>query len=1113
MAATLHSLDDASWLRTPYRWFLEPDGRIVDARHRRSAQFLSALLLFLIVAFGILDISYAISDAAYHPPLYGYALLLIAYVLSRTRWFLLAATVSTLMFPAVVVTLTLTGASGHPIDTLNLLLVGVLFASLFFPRGGTLLAALLSLAALAVIMWVEPAGVSRHEVMRGPFLLLSVGTVITLLSMTLRSVIERDRQNDLRSATSRLEIAMQVGSVGTWDWDLRIGRVTWSGTCAELFGMPLAELGSTYDEFLGRVHPDDRAEVDASVRRLLTRDEDLRPVEFRVVRPDGSVRWVASIGAAVRDERGAAERIIGTITDITERIQNEQALQRQVLELRALSSIGLICTQTASLDELLSQVTEVVGSTFYPDHFGILLTDPDSKTLRIHPSYRRTHDAGTVNEIPLGSGISGTAALTGRSRRVADVTLEPDYIALSEGMRSEIVVPIPAGERILGVINAESHRPSAFTEADERLLTTIATEISIAMLRIQAEQELKEKEDLLVRSQALAHLGSWEWDLPTNRTRISEELSKILGVSPDPAHPLSLSLVAPEDRQLVETIVRSALQTQVIPQTEFQIVRNDGRRRTVVGQGVVVTDAKGFPVKLAGTALDITELRQAEDKFTKAFRTLQDAMIISRMPGGELVEVNEGFIKMSGFTRTEALGRTLRHLGMWDRAEDEQRIRTALQTEGSVRNYSASLIDKQRQSHACLISGEIIEVDGERLAVTITRDVTDRKILEERLLQSQKLESIGRLAGGIAHDFNNYLSAIMGYAEMAEKRLEGDEKIRGYLRNVREASERAAHLTRQLLAFARKQIIEPKVVSLNTIINASDKMLRRVIGEDVEFSFLPAPQLPAVLIDPNQFDQVLMNLVVNARDAMPSGGRIRITTSPVVVGPDNPRRRPDARTDRYVCMTVTDTGSGITEEVRQHIFEPFFTTKEQGKGTGLGLSTCLGIVDQNNGMIWVDSAPGRGSAFHVLLPAIMTDETDAGPDRDQSVPRGSETLLFVEDEDMVRQIGVDTLREAGYTVHAAANGPDALIFLSTHRGNLDMLVTDVVMPRMSGRELADRVRRQRPHIKVLYTSGYTDAIISEHGILDAGITLLQKPYAPATLAQRIRAILDGLTSD
>jgi PAS domain S-box-containing protein len=274
-------------------------------------------------------------------------------------------------------------------------------------------------------------------------------------------------------------------------------------------------------------------------------------------------------------------------------------------------------------------------------------------------------------------------------------------------------------------------------------------------------------------------------------------------------------------------------------------------------------------------------------------------MMIFRMPGGELVEVNEGFVRMSGFTRTEAIGRTLRDLGMWERPEDEAQIRAALQSDGSVQNFAASLHDKDRQIHSCLVSGELIEVDGEPLAVTFTRDVTDRKVLEERLWQSQKLESIGRLAGGIAHDFNNYLSAILGYAEMAEKRLVGDEKTRGYLRNLRDASDRAAHLTRQLLAFARKQIIEPKVVSLNTLISTSDKMLRRVIGEDVEFSFHPGPHLPSVLIDPSQFDQVLMNLVVNARDAMPGGRRRVGQSAPTSRRPNRPVRQHDGLRYRF----------------------------------------------------------------------------------------------------------------------------------------------------------------------------------------------------------------------
>ncbi|OGU72838.1 MAG: hypothetical protein A3G43_10105 [Ignavibacteria bacterium RIFCSPLOWO2_12_FULL_56_21] len=1091
------------------RWLVDPHPSLMGPAHRREAYFLSSALLTLILLFGTHDIVRSIYTPPFHPPWYGYLFLLAGYGVSRTRKYRFAAGSTILTFPIVIIAMTATGTMPEPRAMLSFMLFSVLIASIFFSVWETLIVA----AGVTTILFILPYANIPHlesfDAISVPFTFTVIGSLLILLLMAHRSATERERELDISAVSTRLRMAIRAGMVGTWDWNLESGDIVWSETAPGVFGVEADVLGRSFATFLSLVHPDDREFVRRSVDFVLEDQGELRPVEFRVVRPDGTLRWMSSIGHAFADDSGRMVRLVGMINDVSDRIQTQRSLERQVKELGALSNIGFVCTQTQTPDELIGRVTEIVGTTFYPDNFGILLVDDEGKLLRHHPSFRINAPGASIADIRVGEGVAGTTAQRGEVRRVNDTLRDPNYIALTANMRSEICVPIKTADRIIGVIDAESAKVNAFSDDDERLLVTIATELAVALQRLRAEHDLREKEALLARSQQVAHLGTWDWDLPTNVTSGSEEMAKIFGDAVGTNSGFSFDRIHPEDRPLVDAIMRTAMETRVIPQTEFRIIRTDGKVRTLVGQGEVQVDSRGIPQRVIGTALDITELRQAEDKFAMAFRSIQDAMAILRIPTGEFQEVNDGFVRMIGYTRAEAIGRTPRQLGMWKDSEDELRFRSELTDSRTVRNLEVHLLDKDRTEHACLVSSEIIQLDGEPFAVTMVRDISDRKLLEERLLQSQKLESIGRLAGGIAHDFNNYLSAILGYTDMAGKLAENNEKLSEYLKNIRSASDRAANLTRQLLGFARKQIIEPRIVSLNAVIEDADKMLRRLIGEDVNFVFRPGRNLPRVKIDPNQFDQVLVNLAVNARDAMVSGGTITITTSRVMLNDGDPRLRTDATGRHFVVMSIQDTGTGIPADVRKHIFEPFYTTKEQGRGTGLGLSTCLGIVEQNGGMIWVNSVKGKGTTFEVLLPEVKEFGTAVQEDKHTELPRGSETVLFVEDEHMLRDIGVETLRGLGYKVFSAANGPEALLFATTFKGIINILVTDVVMPKMSGRYLAEQVLKFRPATKVLYTSGYTESVISEHGILNPGISLLQKPYSPAILAARVRQILDG----
>jgi PAS domain S-box-containing protein len=482
-----------------------------------------------------------------------------------------------------------------------------------------------------------------------------------------------------------------------------------------------------------------------------------------------------------------------------------------------------------------------------------------------------------------------------------------------------------------------------------------------------------------------------------------------------------------------------------------------------------------------------------------------------------ILSLNPAFDRLTGWPRSEWIGKSFLHLV---HHHDQSLIGERLHRAMNGKQLSLCEVRLVTKSGDCLIVELSLAAEQENGHVTgllgLARDMTKSKEEEEvlaqrdaRLQQAPKMEAIGRLAGGIAHDFNNLLTIITGYSQLLLSRLRHDDLLRGDVEEIRKAAVRAASLTQQLLAFSRRQVMVPRVLNLNVIVETVDTMLQRLIGEHIHLVTVLEPSLGHVKADPGQMEQVMMNLAINARDAMPQGGKLTIETANVEAPLMRPLSEGALLPGRYAKLCVSDTGCGMDRETQARIFEPFFTTKGQGQGTGLGLATVYGIVRQSDGHICVDSEPGRGTVFHIYLPIVDAPIETGKPDKPQTtLPYGTETVLLVEDEPTVRLLIRDTLRLFGYTVLEARHGFEAQLIGSQRRDRIDLLVTDVVMPQMSGRELADGLMRMYPGVKVLYMSGYTENAMIDHGVLSSGSAFLQKPFTPEVLARKVREILD-----
>jgi two-component system cell cycle sensor histidine kinase/response regulator CckA len=642
--------------------------------------------------------------------------------------------------------------------------------------------------------------------------------------------------------------------------------------------------------------------------------------------------------------------------------------------------------------------------------------------------------------------------------------------------------------------------------------------------RKRAEEVLRESEEKYRELINGMNDTAWVIDFEGNFIDVNNAAVEVLGYSREELlsmgpHDIDNTLDAEEIKALIKEMPTDKIQV-----FETTHTTKDGK--------VIPVEIKSSLVTYLGKrailsiARDITERKRAEEAVRQSeerFRALYEdnpSMYFMVDAQGTVLSVNPFGAEQLGYTKDELEGQSVLNVFYEeDKAAVSEQLKTCLQHPRQVYHWQFRKVRKDGslmwvEEFARAVNGP----DGVVYVLVVCQDITERKQLEAeneqltaRFYQAQKMEAIGRLAGGVAHDFNNLLTAIIGYSELLLDRLNPYDPRRSDVEEIKKAGDQAAALTRQLLAFSRKQVLQPQVLDLNATVSNMEKMLRRLIGEDIDLVTILAPDLGRVKADPGQVEQVLMNLAVNARDAMPQGGKLTIETMNAYLDENYARQHADVQPGPYVMLAVSDTGIGMDKETQSHLFEPFFTTKEVGKGTGLGLATIYGIVKQSDGHIWVYSELGQGTTFKIYLPRV---EEAVEPGQRISIPveslRGSETILLAEDADVVRDLARLALLQSGYTVLEARTGEEALLICERHEGPIHLLLTDVVMPGgMSGRQLAERLATLRPGMKVLYMSGYTDNAIAHHGVLEPGMAFLQKPFTPASLAHKVRETLDA----
>ena len=877
------------------------------------------------------------------------------------------------------------------------------------------------------------------------------------------------RNEDTHSESeANLAVAQRIGHMGSWAMELERpdaldqNPVRWSDEIYRIFGFEVGQFEPSRPKYLECVHPEDRGRVLQTMARAIAEGTGYSH-EYRILRPDGSERIIRGFSDLVFDpETKKPVRFVGTVQDITEQKHAEQKLAHlaSIVEssddaITGVTADGMISSWNKGAERIYGYTArEAIGRPIF------MLSPPDRRNEipQFHERLLRGERIPALETVRLRKD----GQLIEVSITVSPVKDASGKIIGTSGVARDISAHKREEER--------SRRLAQLVDSANEMISTgdrqgRVTFMNRAFLRAigRTEEEVQ---------------GKYFCDLVLS-----------------PNNPPGL---------------RQQIQTDVIEERgwkgECLHRRKDGTDFPVYLSVAPLLDNTGRDIGNVAVLRDLTESKQVEERFYKAFHLNPEPITIATASEGRYVDVNESFLRITGYQRDEVIGRTSLELKFWEKREDRTRLTDLLEQNGSVRDLEISFLTKFGEPRVALDSADMIELNGQKCIIAIFKDITERKALEKQLRQLQKMEAVGQLSGGIAHDFNNLLSVILGYCDLLEDGLGRNSTFSKTAQEIKKAGLRAASLTRQLLAFSRQQVLELKVLNLNTVVTDTEKMLRRLIGEHIEITCDLARDLRPVKADQGQIEQVLINLSVNARDAMPNGGRLTIETRNIELDEEFSLRHPPTVPGPYVELVVTDTGAGMDAQTQSHIFEPFFTTKEMGKGTGLGLATVYGVVKQSGGYIWVYSEPGQGTTFRIYLPSVAEPDRQSAPSEAKPVlAHGSETILLVEDEDSLRTLTRTMLEQNGYTVLEAAGGKEAIELARLRNGPIDLLLTDMIMPGMNGYEVARNLRLSRPGLKVIYVSGYSG--FGSRGLSESGEIFLTKPLTRDTLLRKLHEVL------
>ena len=849
---------------------------------------------------------------------------------------------------------------------------------------------------------------------------------------------------------------------------------TWNKGAEKLYGYSAVEvLGQPISILALPDRPEELAQILASLGHgaIVEQFESVR------VRKDGSHVDVSLSMFPLTDSRGKVMGVASIARDITERKRAEESLHESEERFR---------------------------STFENAGIGMALVDMQGHPIKSNPALRQMF------------GYSGEEL----SRMTFTEFSHPDDRELDWGLYSELA----AGKREKYEIEKRYLKKGGGVVWGQLTVSLVKGSDGRPLCAVGMVQDITERkraeEEMYKSRQMLKSI------LDTIPQRVFWKDRNILYLGCNQAFAMDAGLKDPaeiigkDDHDLTwkETAERyraddKRVMEQETPRLNFEEPQNrpDGSVWSLLTNKLPLRDREGKVIGVIGTYEDISARKRAEEEHTRLMTAIEQAAegVVVTDAAGEIAYVNPAFSAMTGYSREEALGKNPRILksGNQDAAFYKSMWATILA--GEV--WRGEMINRRKDGSLYTENMSITPVRNEHGKTThfvsMKEDITARKLLEDQFRQAQKMEAVGRLAAGVAHDFNNLLTIIIGYSDMMLEQFVSGDPLRAYTIEIKGAGERAVGMTRQLLAFSRQQVVAPQVLDLNTLVANLTKLLKRLIGEDIDLVFNPGSFPATVKADPGHIDQVLMNLAVNSRDAMPRGGKLTIETSPVQVDGAYSSIHFPMPAGPYVMLAVSDTGSGMGKEIQSHIFEPFFTTKAQGKGTGLGLATVYGMVKQSGGYIWVYSEPGAGTTFKIYLPAV-TGTPEAA--REIVVAAGgSETILLVEDDAGLRGLARLVLEgRGGYQVLESSGGNEAQMFAGKHKGPIHLLLTDVVMPGMSGRELSEGLAALRPEMKILYMSGYTDDTVLRHGVLEEGMAFLQKPFTAESLLRKVREVLD-----